>query len=659
MIYRTLIQLIFTDLLGAGRFWWLIFAQFVAAIPLLAQVASPIPPAPQLLWPRDGMEMTDAASFFRWAPMKGCDSYEIQIASDREFQGIVRQRLTKNVRYHEDCYFQREVLSPGQYCWRVRAKTADTSGPWSDVFSVKVNGDHSLAPRLVREISAEHPVFLMRNRAFDPRTVPLENLQRILPDNLAGVIVPDDIALWTGASNAVERARRYNELGIDFVIWNNRARAPLCFLEYCFQNFRHCIGTAEGEHIWSYGWEKGPEGNISEWDYLRRAYLLCGKYGRYYFQGEGEPTNYKWTLYSQDYREDLARYRRNIVPMFKSTLGMVALHSVGAVEGLMASGTVENCGFWEDEFIWKECGFGKLGEFGAPNSLGKGTELCPWTYDIQMWLIGIVSGSTVFQLESAHQWKSDASANANYTRHFLPFVKAVVEHRLIPSRRAFLDSLRAAVATDYQRAKAKHHDRFEGDFAFLRELYALKNTPFQEVIPDHSRYGLIALLPPGATCLNGKTKTVSLDQLATPGEATRLFDASYPSRFKGEAFQWECDGTVMVMNANENRDVPQSFAMKLPRGPVREISGSIGVHQYIVGKIAPEGREFWLQTNGEHPERAQSVSFASDAELEVEVQPSSAKVDAQRDEAAHRLTLTLSVKDGPAECVVRRKANKP
>ena len=300
-------------------------------------------------------------------------------------------------------------MPPGEYFWRVRARTADRSGPWSDILSVKVNGNHSLAPRLVREINTEQPVFLMRNRAFDPRPVPLENLKRILPENLTGVIVPDDIALWTSTSNAVERARRYDELGIDFVVWNNRARAPLYFLEYCFQNSRHCIGTAEGEHIWSYGWEKGPEGNISEWDYLRRAYLLCGKYGRYYFQGEGEPTNYKWTLYSQDYRDDLARYRRNIVPMFKSTLGMVALHSIGAVEGLMASGTVENSGFWADEFIWKECGFGKLGEFGAPNSLGQGTELCPWTYDIQMWLIGIASGSTVFQLESATHGRATAA----------------------------------------------------------------------------------------------------------------------------------------------------------------------------------------------------------------------------------------------------------
>ena len=47
------------------------FAQVLAALPLLAQVASPVPPTPQLLWPRDGMEMTDVASFFRWAPIKG------------------------------------------------------------------------------------------------------------------------------------------------------------------------------------------------------------------------------------------------------------------------------------------------------------------------------------------------------------------------------------------------------------------------------------------------------------------------------------------------------------------------------------------------------------------------------------------------------------
>ena len=66
--------------------------------------------------------------------------------------------------------------------------------------------------------------------------------------------------------------------------------------------------------------------------------------------------------------------------MFKSTIGHVALDSVGAVEGLMAAGWVDNCGFWADEFVWGECGFGELGEIlPKPDPSDR---QCPYSYDI-------------------------------------------------------------------------------------------------------------------------------------------------------------------------------------------------------------------------------------------------------------------------------------
>ena len=126
-------------------------------------------PAPKLLSPPDKMEMTDVASFFRWTPITSCDSYEIQIGRDAQFRDLVRRKVTKNVRYHEDCYFPREILSPGSYCWRVRAIIAGREGPWSETSCVQVNADHAVANRVVRTITSVEPVFLMRNRAWDPR----------------------------------------------------------------------------------------------------------------------------------------------------------------------------------------------------------------------------------------------------------------------------------------------------------------------------------------------------------------------------------------------------------------------------------------------------------------------------------------------------------
>ena len=617
--------------------------------------------APQLLAPRDKMELTDVATYFQWMPVKGCSHYEIQIARDAEFTQLYKTRQTKDVRYHEHNYFPKDLPLAGKYFWRVRAVEAGVEGPWSAAFSLAINTDHALAKTIVMPIGPENPVFLMRNRGWNPLKES-RHLREIIPADCERVIVPDDIFIGQGTEEALARARKYEELGVNFVVWNNRAQVSLATLEYLFQNFPHCLGTAEGEHFWSWYWERGPEGNIAEWDYVTRAWTLCAKYGRYYFIGDGESSNYKWTLVSQQYREEIQRHRKTIVPMFKSTIGYVGLHSIGAVEGLLAAGWVDNCGFWADEFVWGESGFGKLGKF-VPKGEG-GDRQCPYSYDIQMWLMGIASGATVFQLESAHQWTAEGKGAANYRRYYLPFVTAVVRHGLIPSRQAFLDSLKVAVASDPELAKPKHGSSYAGAFGFLNELYALKHTPFQEIIPDNSRYGIIAWLPPSASCLNQQTQVVPQEKLSVPGQAAAIFNRAYPERFQGEAFMWECDGTIIVTNCRENEESLQAFAMKLDRGPVTRIRGQVAIHDYLVGKMAKDGQSLWFQTNFgfdsqstrtiPNPDRLLKLELECPAEPRVTVTPASAKVEGKWDANARCYSLILSMKDGPAECAIGR-----
>ena len=393
----------------------------------------------------------------------------------------------------------------------------------------------------------------------------------------------DDLHLADATSDKpVERAKKYQELGLDFVVWNNRARVPLSQLEYFFQHFSHCVGTAEGEQFGGWGWEKGPEGNYSEEDYLNRAWVLCGKYGRSYFWAEGENGRYLWTTIAKENRETFVRYRRNIVPMFKSTNAFASPHSVGAVEGLMASGYAENCGYWVDEWVWPCAGFGKLGEVIDGNdeivALRRkyGTGQCPWAFDVQMWLMGIASGSTAFHLESAHQWTPEGKGAAQYRRYFLPFVSAVVRHRLIPTRPAFLESLKVAVDCDYESAKRRNGNEKDPNFAFLNTLYSLDQTWFREIIPNDARYGFVCLLPPGAKCLNDKTRVVPQADLLDVKAAAETFAAAYPRRFRGDAFMWECDGTVIVTNSNENRDADQTFDVPLPALPAGRCAPSPG-----------------------------------------------------------------------------------
>lgn len=606
---------------------------------------------PQLLSPPDGMEITDVATYFQWLPVAGVTNFEFEVARDRDFHNVVNTKKTTNTGYHKNLYFPKDVLPAGNFFWRVRSFRNGQNSPWSKVRSFSVNTRHPVLPQVVRKIDPEHPLFLMRNRAWDP-TKYSEHVQDIIPPGLEHIIAVDDIAL--AGPSVFERAMKYQELGVDFVVWNNRAQVSLATIEFLFQNYSHCVGTAEGEHFWGWEWEHGPERNLSEQDFVRRAWLLCAKYGRFYFEGEGEAARYQWTTISYDCRQDYRKFHRNIVPMFKSTVGNVALHSIGAVEGLIAAGYADNCGFWADEFVWGECGFGRIGELNQipHESLKKfGTRQCPWTYDIQMWLIGIASGSTVFQLESAHQWNADGSGAGNYSRYFLPFVSAVVKHKLIPSRRAFLDSLKIAVACDYETAKRKHESNFTPEFGFLNDLYALKHKPFQELIPDNSRYGIVCLLPPGTTNMAGPTHILNQRDLPESQRTIALFNASYPQRFSGDAFMWECDGTVVVTDSNENQDIPQKFTMPVQSGLLRSLEGTIGVHEYLVGKISADG--FWFQTNCEYSERDLQISLTCSRKPEVTIVPSSAATRNEWVDATKTLSLRLSHTPGAVEVILK------
>jgi len=615
-------------------------------------------PAPVPLTPSDHAQITDVSSYFSWSALTDCSAYELQIAHDAAFTDIYKVKQTKDARYHEHNYFPKDMLPIGSYFWRVRGMAGEHGGAWSAPCALTVNADHSIAPKIIRPITAGAPIFLMRNRDWNP-VGNSKSLREIIPSECQGIIVPDDIHIGDATQEAMDRAQAYEELGVDFVVWNNRARVSLSLLEYLFQHFKHCIGTAEGEHFWSWRWETGPEGNVSEWDYVPRAWTLCAKYGRYYFIGDGEYDDYKWTLISDHFKEELHRYHQNIVPMFKSTVGNVALHSLGAVEGLMAAGWVDNCGYWADEFVWGESGFGKVGEIMAKAESSDAK--CPYSYDIQMWLMGIASGATVFHLESAHQWTDQGKGADNYQRYYLPFVSAVIKHGLIPSRAAFLQSLKAAVVCDLERAGHKHNNSYVPDFAFLKELYQLKNTPFQELIPDNSRYGIITLLPPGGVCLNKQTQIFTQEQLLAPGSALKSFDAAYPQRFQGDAFTWECDGTIIVTNCRENELSNQSFAMPLEHSPVTKFSGHCTLHQYIIGKVSHDGSSLWLQANdglessadhGPFPAQPMTFEFQAARKPHVIVTPASAQVSGAWDAKRQCYGCTISTKDGVVELTI-------
>ncbi len=65
---------------------------------------------------------------FTWAPVRGAEGYEVQIASTPEFHFTLYSDKTRKTRH-----IHRERLKLGQYFWRVRYRKNNTWSPWSKV----------------------------------------------------------------------------------------------------------------------------------------------------------------------------------------------------------------------------------------------------------------------------------------------------------------------------------------------------------------------------------------------------------------------------------------------------------------------------------------------------------------------------------------------
>jgi hypothetical protein len=608
-----------------------------------------------LLAPRDGMEITDVATYFQWSPVSGCSNFVVQVAKDSTFAELVINKQTRNKGYHKNLYFPKNTLPAGRYHWRVRPDLGKET--WSPAFSFTVNEDHPIRPP-VREISPARPIFMMRNRAWDPVKY-AANVDTLIPTALRSVIINDDLVLSRANDEALARASKYEELGLDFVVWDNRCQVSLAYVEYLFQNFKHCIGIAEGEHFSGMYWEKGPEGNLAESDYVHRAWTLAAKYGRFYFFADGDGGSYRWPAFTVKEKEVMLRYRQALVPMFKTTNGDMALHTYGAMSGILAAGYSENTGVWVDEWIWPCCGFGKLGEIIPEEKIWSvrrslGTKQCPWMYDIQMWLMGIASGATVFHLESAHQFTKEGLGAKNYNQVFLPFIRAVLEHQLIPSRQAYLESIKVAVQSDLALATAagRHQKQYTGDFEYLKKLYALEEQGDREFIPNESRYGILTLLPPDAKPVRPETIMIPQREMKEPASIA-IFEKAYPKKSQGQAFTWRCDGTIIITNSEENKDAEQTYEIPLKAGLVQSLRGQMGVHQFLIAK---EGKQdFWFQVNGEYRDRVMRVALQCTQEPSIKIAPVTAGKKIAWNPSTACVELELSITEGAVEVTVGKK----
>ncbi|MEP6909497.1 MAG: hypothetical protein ABI896_03580 [Actinomycetota bacterium] len=110
----------------------LALAALAAAALAVAAPARGAPTAPVLLDPGAGASV-EALPAFAWSPVPGADTYEFQLAADRNFNSPVLGRGEGSFTTRNTRATLKKTLPNGTYWWRVRATTkAGIASPWSN-----------------------------------------------------------------------------------------------------------------------------------------------------------------------------------------------------------------------------------------------------------------------------------------------------------------------------------------------------------------------------------------------------------------------------------------------------------------------------------------------------------------------------------------------
>jgi len=146
-------------------------------------------------------------------------------------------------------------------------------------------------------------------------------------------------------------------------------------------------------------------------------------------------------------------------------------------------------------------------------------------------------------------------------------------------------------------------------------------------------------------------RNVPVSQLQDVAAVKQVFDAAYPPASIGNAFVcWVAD-TIVVMNSRENEDVTESYSIPLDTGPLKTLSGTVGPHSYLVGKLAADS--LWLQSNGEYAGRGAVLVITSARKPDCQIEPASAVKESRWDEAQKTLNLRLSHQEGAVEARIK------
>lgn len=625
-------------------------------------------PSPDLDTPADGMQLTDLATFFRWKQVKGALDYELQLAREESFASPTTLPVRSEVEWPYFMPADKKLPEPGKWFWRVRAVEEGNPGQWSVVRSFEVNNDHVAKP-VKTKISPEHPLFTMESFRVKDFAKFKNN-------------IPEDIKPYV----AINCHTKFDPIGFLKPLHESGQMAfirthgpgplahwmPLGDVERVFQTYPNVIGITGGETLSAH--YHGGEAQT----YINRLLKLCGKYGRIFYDADGTyPGENKWeALYSKE-GALLKEYAGHLIFAQKNNILHRQFVSQSSVLGLYLAGDLLAQGAWEDGgWYWEQVGFRRLGEIRGQRG---GDTLMPRNFWNLNFLMGVARGCTVFSFEGqtgttpvspgwtfakngkppqfnpTAYWTTEGELTETFHRFCLPFIRAIIKHKLVPTKEQVLDNVRLAVYNDGVPKKEdgdqyyfEWEGLYRGTYGF-RDIGVYPGT-LMEFFPNTGRYFFIPVFPQGKVDLGRGIQTLPLSELLDAGTVRNRFDSAYPEWYRGEALVTLVGDTLSVLNSRENEDVTEAFDVPLKdRGRFQSISGSIPPHSYLVGKFSDGNRRLWLQANAEYPDRPTEFAVKMTSKPKVSVVPEAAAVLNQWDEEKKNLSLRLAHADGAVE----------
>jgi len=360
---------------------------------------------------------------------------------------------------------------------------------------------------------------------------------------------------------------------------------------------------------------------------------------------------------------------------------------------------------WSEAWYWNDAGYVDL--FGPQVGYDEGDmrKMPPNMWN-QMHLTAAARGVTVFKFggeSSTTEWGTYDEATDSFTaeerstdytamwdmyghktpildRYVVPFIRALVKHRLIPTKQEVMEEVKIAVApapVDADKGDAMvlgHYAPLYRATYGIREFVAAEEVPGDgddysgfvptgcryEIIPNTGRYYYIPILPYPARNIGGDAiQEVSIHDLQDIRSVKSLYERAYPPRSGGDAWVVLISDKVYITNNHENRNIMQAFDIPLDGGGnITRIAGRAIPHAYIIGKRMDGDSAFWFQANANHKGpytdgRTTRITFTCKQRPQIAVTPTDTAVDVTWDADRHELTLILSHQSGAVEAQVR------